>query len=102
MPRKRLTAGGFLMSEKAKPRQGRRSRPASLNREQSTYEANLPHWLPGHEGEYVLIKGEEVLGFYEARDEALAVGYARFGVVPLLVKLVTPSEPAHHIPNILF
>jgi hypothetical protein len=89
------------MAEKAKLRQDRRSRPASLDREQAAYDANLPHWLAGHEGEYVLIKGDEVLGFYEARDEALAAGYARFGVVPLFVKQVTPSEPAHHIPNIL-
>jgi hypothetical protein len=65
------------------------------------YEANLPRWVPDHEGEHVLIKGDEVVGFYESRADALAVGYARFGVVPLFVKQVAPSEPVHHIPNAL-
>jgi hypothetical protein len=55
------------MAEKARLRRDRRSRPASLNREQAAYEANLPRWLAEHEGEYVVIKGDEVLEFYEAR-----------------------------------
>jgi hypothetical protein len=89
------------MAEEARLRQDRRSRQASLNREQAAYEANLPHWLSEHEGKHVLIKGDEVLGFYETRDEALAAGDAAFGVVPLLVRLVTPSEPVYHLPNAL-
>ena len=82
---------------------GARQRPrtAPLNREQAVFEANLPDWVPDHEGKHVLIKGAEVVGFYETRDEALAVGYSRFGVVPLFVKRVCSSEPLHHIPNAL-
>ena len=89
------------MAEKAKARPDRRPRAPSLNREQAVYEANLPRWRPDHEGEHVLISGDEVIGFYATRDEALVVGYARFGVMPLLVKQVSPSEPIHHIPNAL-
>jgi hypothetical protein len=87
------------MAEKAKIRPGRRSRTDSLDREQTVYEANLSHWIPDHEGEYVLIKDDEVVGFYDTRDEALAAGYTQFGVVPLLVKLVASTEPVHHLPN---
>ena len=36
-----------------------------------------------------------------AASEALAAGYARFGVVPLFVQEVVPVEPVHNIPNIL-
>jgi hypothetical protein len=89
------------MAEKAEARPDRRPRTVSLNREQALYEANLSRWVREHDREYVLIKGDEVVGFYETRDAALAVGYTRFGVVPLLVKEVTSSEPVHHIPNIL-
>jgi hypothetical protein len=32
----------------------------------------------GHEGQYVLIKGEEVLGFWADRLDALEAGYRRF------------------------
>ncbi len=47
-------------------------------------------------GEYVLIKGDKVDGFYESRDEALTAGYSRFGIGPLFVKQVLPSEPVHY------
>jgi hypothetical protein len=89
------------MAEKAETRPDRRARAAALNREHSVYEANLPRWLPDHEGKHVVIKGHEVVGFYKSRDEALAAGYSRFGVVPLFVKQVSPSEPVYHIPNAL-
>ena len=89
------------MAEKARARQDQRPRTASLNREQAVFDANVAHWAPDHEGKHVLIKGDDVVGFYESRDEALAVGYSRFGVVPLFVKRVSTSEPVHHIPNAL-
>jgi len=77
------------------------SRSASLSREHAVYEANLSRWLSDHEGEYVLIKGDKVDGFHESRDEALTAGYSRFGIGPLFVKQVSPSEPVHHIPGAL-
>ena len=89
------------MVEKARVRADQASRAASLNREQAVYEANLSEWLSDHEGKYVLIKGDKVDGFYQSRDEALAAGYSRFGIGPLFVKHVSPSEPVHHIPNAL-
>jgi hypothetical protein len=85
--------------EKAKPRPTKGSQALSLKREQTVYEAGLARWLSDHEGEYVLIKGDTVEGFYKSRDEALAVGYSRFGIGPLLVKQVSPSEPIYNIPN---
>jgi hypothetical protein len=97
----RIPAGGLEMAEKVRPRPDQGSRAASLNREQAVYEANLSHWLSDHEGEYVLIKGEKVDGFYGSRDEALTVGYARFGIGPLFMKQVSPSEPVHQIPSAL-
>jgi len=89
------------MAEKAKAPPDRRTRTVSLKREQALFESNLPQWVQEHEYTHVLIKGEEVVGFYETRNEALAAGYARFGVVPLFVKPITASEPVHHIPNVL-
>jgi len=89
------------MAEKAKARPHRRTRTVSLKREQAVYDANLPRWVQEHERAHVLIKGDEVVGFYETRGEALAEGYARFGVVPLFVKAIAASEPVYHIPNVL-
>jgi hypothetical protein len=87
------------MVENAKLRRNQVSRAASLNREQAVYEANLSRWLSDHEREYILIKGDQVDGSYESRDEALTAGYSRFGIGPLFVKQVSPSESIHHIPN---
>jgi hypothetical protein len=89
------------MVEKAKHRPNQRSRAVPLNREQAVYEANLPVWLSDHEGQYVLIKGDQADGFYESRDEALSAGYARFGVGALFVKQALPAEPVYYIPNAL-
>ncbi len=89
------------MAEKVRSRQAKRSRPASLSREQAVYETNLSRWLADHEGKYVLIKGDTVEGFHGSRDEALTAGYSRFGIGPVFVKQVLPSEPVHHIPNAL-
>src|SRR5438128_2656081 len=96
-----IPTGGFLMAEKAKLRPNQRLQAASLSREQAVYEANLLRWISDHEGKHVLIKGDVVVGFFESRDDALAAGYTRFGVGPLFVKQVSPSEPVYHIPNAL-
>jgi hypothetical protein len=63
------------------------------------YDANLHKWLKKHDGQHVLIKGHDVIGFYPTRDEALAAGYARLGVVPVFVKQIAASEPIYNIPN---
>ncbi len=89
------------MAEWVRSRQAEGSRTASLSREQAVYKANLSRWLADHEGEYVLIKGDKVEGFHESRDKALTAGYSRFGIVPLFVKQVLPSELVHHIRNAL-
>jgi hypothetical protein len=90
------------MTEKAKRRTTRGSQLLTLKREQAVFDANLSSWLSDHEGEYVLIKGEIVDGFYESRDDALVAGYSRFGIGPLFVKQVLATEPVYNIPNALF
>ena len=62
------------MVRKVRRRPVQESRSASLKREQAVFEANLSEWLSGHEGEYVLIKGDQVDGFYMSRDERGAYG----------------------------
>ncbi len=86
--------------EGAKARPGRRLRSTTLNREQAVYDASLPQWVQEHDSAHVLIKDDEVVGFYPTREEALAAGYSRFGVVPLFVKKITAAEPVYYIPNV--
>jgi hypothetical protein len=66
----------------------------------ATYKARLPELL-AHEGEYVLIKGDEVIGFFKTSRAAVRAGYRRFGIVPLLVKQIAAVEPVIYIPNVV-
>ncbi len=47
----------------------------------------------GHEGRFVLIKGEEVVGVWDTRREAVDAGWARFGLVPIMVHQIRTYEP---------
>ena len=76
------------MAEKIKARRRKRPGQTPLEREQAVYEANRTRWLSKHKGKHVLIRADEVVGFYESRDKALTVGYSQFGVGPLFVKQV--------------
>jgi len=76
--------------------QGRPRRPTGLELESATYRSRLPEFLRDHEDQFVLIRGAEVLGFWPTFDEALEVGYDRFGLVPLLVKKVRAEEPVYY------
>jgi hypothetical protein len=74
-------------------------RLAEIAQETATYRARLPELL-AHEGQFVLIKGDQVIGFYEDSSAALREGYRRFGLVPLLVKKIAAVEPVVYIPNV--
>jgi hypothetical protein len=63
----------------------------ALEREIDTYRRKLPELLP-HKGEYVVIHGEEVVGFYAVLEDALRAGYGRFGDEPFLIREVREQE----------
>jgi hypothetical protein len=47
----------------------------------------------GHEGKWVLIKGEEVIGIWQSRNEAKAVALERYLMQPVLIRQVLSREP---------
>jgi hypothetical protein len=68
----------------------------ALEREKVTYWAKLAELLPAAEGKFVVIEGEDVAGLADSYDEALGIGYDRFGPGPFLVKRVARTEPLHY------
>jgi hypothetical protein len=78
-----------------------RPRKASLllEAELGVFEAHLPGWVE-REGQHVLIKGEEIVGFFPTREEALVDGYTRFGIVPFLVKQIAQNEPVYTLAQV--
>ena len=65
-----------------------------LAKEVEAYEAHLPGWTD-REGQFVLIKGRKVLGFYAGYEEALHAGYVQVGSPPFLVKQICQDEPIY-------
>ncbi len=66
----------------------------------ATFEAHLPGWAD-REGEFVLIKGRDVLGFYPNREEALDAGYDQLGTGPFLIKQILADEPVYNLDRIV-
>jgi len=62
-----------------------------LNRELEVYRQHLHEWSE-HEGRFVLIHRQEVVDFYTSYEDALKVGYDKFGLDPFLVKQVNVIE----------
>jgi hypothetical protein len=61
----------------------------------------LPEMAREHEGEFVLIKGTEVVGFFRDDPSAEREGRRRFGLGPFLVKQVREHERVIYIPNVV-
>jgi len=73
-----------------------------LSAELKTYEASLSALLATHEGKYVLIHGDKVLGTFDNQMDAITWGYRELGNTPFLVKQVTKVEvPLSYVSNLL-
>src|SRR5689334_19262754 len=57
-----------------------------LREELAYFEANRAKWLGRYEGQYTVIKGDQVAGFFPTLEEAYEEGLVRFGHVPMLVR----------------
>ncbi len=59
----------------------------ALKQELETYKRALPKLL-NDQGKFVLISGDEVVGVYTAYEDALSIGYEKFGIKPFLIKKI--------------
>jgi hypothetical protein len=66
--------------------------------EQKLYEKHKQQWVQQHAGDFVLIKGDKLVGFYPDYEDALREGLKEFGVtVPFFIKQVCAQEPVFTI-----
>lgn len=66
----------------------------ALEQEMTTYKRHIKEWSdPDHVGKYVLIKEEEVGGFFSSYEDALNRGYEKYNLAPFLVKQIMAIEP---------
>ena len=71
-----------------------------LEKEYNLYKSSLPAWAD-RIGQHVLIKGDEVVGFYTTRDEARQAGYDRFGLVPFFVSEVREKVRVYNLGHVI-
>jgi hypothetical protein len=67
----------------------------TLAKELMTYEHNLNALIGAHEGKFVLIHQEKVMGAFDNQMDAIAWGYKELGNVPFLVKQVIKVDVPH-------
>ena len=63
-----------------------------LERETQIYTAHLDEWRKSHLGKFVLIKDDEVVGFFSSLPEAFSRGTDRFGLDEFFIKQITPLD----------
>ena len=69
----------------------------ALEREMATYRKRLPELKGENEGRFVLIQGDQVVDIFTSYEDALKVGYEKFGLDPFLVKKIEAIEQAQLI-----
>ncbi|HEY5330687.1 MAG TPA: hypothetical protein VIJ79_12435 [Acidobacteriaceae bacterium] len=68
----------------------------ALEKELAAYHAKLAE-LVLQEGKFALLHGDEFIEVFSSYEDALKVGYARFGLDPFLVKQIMAIEETQFI-----
>jgi hypothetical protein len=67
----------------------------ALEKEIETYNRELKSLLL-HEGKFVVISVDQVLGIYSTYEDAIKIGYEKCGMKPFLVKKVQAIEQVQY------
>lgn len=66
-----------------------------LKQETGVYNAKIDEWRKTHLGKFVLIKDDQVEGFYSSLKDAFDRGSAIYGLDPFFVKQIIPADSTH-------
>jgi hypothetical protein len=64
----------------------------ALDTELAYFAAHRSHLLDKHDGQWVLIQGHRLLGYYDSQIDAINSGYQRLGNVPFLARRVEAKD----------
>jgi hypothetical protein len=68
----------------------------ALEQEIEFYQRELQSLLQ-HEGKFVVICEQSILGIFDTYEDALKAGYNRYGLKPFLVKMIQSVEQAQFL-----
>lgn len=69
-----------------------------LAEEMKYFEANKQEWLNSYRGQFVLVKGSELIGTFTTQEEAYKKGVEKFNNEPFLIKQVIEQETTASVP----
>lgn len=69
--------------------------PADKNYE--FFKRELPKLLPTHRGQFVLVKGEQIIGYYSSAEIALKDAYQRCQDNDFLIQEVTDEDRVNYV-----
>ncbi|MBI2607191.1 MAG: hypothetical protein HYW49_14035 [Deltaproteobacteria bacterium] len=61
-----------------------------LAKEREVFDKYIAEWREAHMGKFVLINGEEVVGFFDTIDGAFAEGTKRYGLKDFFIEQILP------------
>ena len=64
----------------------------SLDHEAAVFAEHVDEWRKAHLGQFVLVKGDDVIGFYHSLEQAFQEGTSRFGLGPFLIRQIVPTD----------
>jgi hypothetical protein len=67
----------------------------ALEKEMETFQQNLPNLLC-ESGKYVVVSGDQIAGIYGTYEDALKVGYEKYGLKPFLVRKIQAVEQVQY------
>lgn len=69
-----------------------------LETEFQYFDKNREKFLAVADGQFAVIKGEVLLGFFGSEEEAYKAAMKKCGLEPFLIKEVLPEDPIEQIP----
>jgi len=69
-----------------------------LEKEKKFFDGQKNELLKHHEGQFALIKGEKIHGFFPTEQEAFKKGIEIFGLEDMFIKQILKEEPKTFIP----
>ena len=69
--------------------------------EARTFNDNVEAWSAKHGGEFVLLRGTTLIGFFPTYEKALEAGYERFGLAPFFVREIRYSPRPRFITRLI-
>lgn len=72
----------------------------TLAKEIALYESKKEELLKDYEGQYIAIKGSDIIGIFDTEKKAMREAYKKHGYVSLLVRKISEKEPTVYLKGV--